>query len=49
LKPARSGGLIWDPVYLGLNRAGLKKKREKEKPGVTRQDPVANPLTFFLY
>jgi hypothetical protein len=33
----------------GWNRAGLKKKQGKEKPGVTqltRQDPVANPLTF---
>jgi hypothetical protein len=23
------------------NRAGLKKKQGKEKPGVTRQDPIA--------
>jgi len=42
------------------NRAELKKKREKKKPGVTwltrrvdlarpGQDPVANPLTFVFF
>jgi hypothetical protein len=34
------------------NRAKLKKKHGKEKPGVTRQDPVKNPVAtsfcFFL-
>ena len=40
----------------GRNRAGLTKKRGKEKPGVTRrvdpvtrQDPVTNPLTFVFF
>jgi hypothetical protein len=33
------------------NQAGLKKKQGKKKLGVTRltrQDPVANPLTFIF-
>jgi hypothetical protein len=37
----------------GWNRAGLKKKQGKKKPGVTqwvtRQDPVANLLTFIFF
>jgi hypothetical protein len=50
------------PADPGRNRAGLKKKRRKEKPGVTRltrrvdlvtrltrQDPVANLLTFVFF
>jgi hypothetical protein len=31
---------IWD-----WNRAELKKKQGKKKHGVTRQDPVKNPVT----
>ena len=36
----------------GWNRTGLKKKQGKEKPGMTRltrQDLVANPLTFVFF
>ena len=34
----------------GWNKAGLKKKQKKEKPGVTlRADPASNPLTFILF
>ena len=55
LKPGPAGRPGTWPTR-GWNRAGLKKKREKEKPGVTRwvdparpdQDPVVNPLTFFF-
>jgi hypothetical protein len=42
----RSGWSTW-----GWNQAGLKKKQEKEKSGVTRQPgqkPGCNPLIFFL-
>jgi hypothetical protein len=46
---------IW-PIQ-SWNQVGLKKKHEKEKPGVAqliRQDPVKNPvathsLLFFYY
>jgi hypothetical protein len=33
------------------NRAKLKKKHGKEKPGVTQQDPVKNPVatSFFFF
>jgi len=35
----RLGGLTQ-----GWNRAGLKKKQRKKKPGVTRKDPIKNPV-----
>ena len=50
LKPGSAGQPVTRSTR-SWNRAGLKKKREKKKPGMIRQpgqDPVANPLTFFL-
>jgi hypothetical protein len=48
LKPGSSRRAIQ-----GWNRAGLKKKQGKKKPGVTqwvtRQDPVVNLLTFIFF
>jgi hypothetical protein len=49
LKPADPVGRSGIRSIRSWNRVGLKKKRGKEKPGVTRQDLIANPLTFFFY
>jgi hypothetical protein len=40
-------GLVGRPETLpirGWNRARLKKKQGKKKPGATRQDPIKNPV-----
>ena len=50
LKPGSAGQPVTRSTR-SWNRAGLKKKQEKKKPGMIRQpgqDPVANPLNFFL-
>jgi len=47
LKPGPRGWPGTRPTW-GWNRAGSKKKQGKEKPGVTQQDPVVNPLAFFF-
>jgi len=49
LKPADPVGRSGIRSTWSWNRVGLKKKRGKKKPGVTRQDLIANPLTFFFY
>jgi hypothetical protein len=37
------------PGPAGRPRAGLTTKRGEKKPGVTRQDPVINPLIFVFF
>jgi len=36
--------LIWDPANLELEPGRVEEKTGKEKPGVTQQDPVKNPI-----